>query len=131
MMTDPISDFLTRLRNGHMVGRKGVNTRFSKMTVRLAHILKDHGFIEDFAERHEGTTKSLWVSLRYGDKGEKGIEGVRRVSKPGLRVYSNCESLPVTRNGLGLAIVSTSKGVMSAVDAKKAGVGGEVICELW
>jgi small subunit ribosomal protein S8 len=131
MMTDPISDFLTRLRNGHMAGRKGVNARFSKMTVRLAHILKDNGFIEDYAERLEDGKRSLWVSLRYTDRGEKAIEGVRRVSKPGLRIYSNCESLPVTRNGLGLAIVSTSKGIMAATEAKKLGVGGEVICELW
>lgn len=131
MMTDPISDFLTRLRNGHMVGRKGVNTRFSKMTVRLATILKDHGFIEDFAERLEDGKRSLWVNLRYSETGEKAIEGVRRVSKPGLRIYSGCEDLPVTRNGLGLAIVSTSKGVMAATEAKKLGVGGEVICELW
>jgi len=131
MMTDPISDFLTRLRNGHMIGRKGVNTRLSKMTVRLAHILKDHGFIEDYAERVEGTKRSLWVSLRYSDRGEKAIENVRRVSKPGLRIYSSCEDLPVTRNGLGLAIVSTSKGVMAATEAKKLGIGGEVICELW
>jgi len=131
MMTDPIADFLTRLRNGHMIGRKGVNTRFSRMTVRLASILKENGFIEDYAERVEGERSSLWVSLRYTDRGEKAIEGVRRVSKPGLRIYTSCENLPVTRNGLGLAIVSTSKGVMAATEAKKLGVGGEVICEVW
>lgn len=131
MMTDPIADFLTRLRNGHMIGRKGVNARLSRMTLRLAAILKDNGFIEDFAERVEGDKRSLWVNLRYTDRGEKAIEGIRRVSKPGLRIYTSCENLPVTRNGLGLAIVSTSKGVMAATEAKRLGVGGEVICEVW
>lgn len=131
MMTDPISDFLTRLRNGHMVGRKGVSARFSKMTVRLAQILKDNGFIEDFAEKLEDGQRLLWVSLRYSDRGEKGIEGVKRVSKPGLRVYKSCAELPSTRNGLGMAIVSTSKGILTTADAKKLGVGGEVICQVW
>jgi small subunit ribosomal protein S8 len=131
MMTDPISDFFTRLRNGHMVGRKGVATRFSKMSVRLAQILKDNGFIEDFAERNEDGKRQLWVSLRYSDRGEKAIEGIKRVSKPGLRVYASCEDLPVTRDGLGMAIVSTSKGILTSVEAKKLGVGGEVICQVW
>lgn len=131
MMTDPISDFLTRLRNGHMANRKGVSTRFSKMTVRLAQILKDNGFIDDFAERIEEGSRTLFVTLRYSDRGEKAIEGIKRVSRPGLRVYSGCETLPQTRDGLGVSIISTSKGILTAVDAKKLNVGGEVICQVW
>lgn len=131
MMTDPIADFLTRIRNGLMMKHSGVITQSSNMTRRLAHILKENGYIDDVAERSADGKRQLWLGLKYAEDGTAVIEGIKRVSKPGLRVYSSSQELKAPRGGLGIAIVSTSKGVMTSRDARKLGVGGEVLCNVW
>ena len=131
MMTDPIADFLTRIRNGLMMKHEGVVAPSSNMTRRLAQILKDYGYIEDLAERTKDGRRQLWLGLKYAQDGEAVIEGIKRVSRPGLRVYSGSKDLRAPRGGLGIAIVSTSKGVMTSREARKVGVGGEVLCNVW
>jgi small subunit ribosomal protein S8 len=127
MMTDPISDFLARIRNALMVRHAEVRLRSSRMTERVLGILKQRGFIHDF-----GSDESdIVVKLKYDAAGEPVIEGLSRTSKPGLRVYAGKAEIPSVRGGLGIAIVSTSRGVMTGVDAKKQGIGGEVICTVW
>jgi small subunit ribosomal protein S8 len=126
-MTDPISDMLTRIRNAQMVGQVDVGMPCSKVKVSIAQVLKDEGYIEDFAVRDEGAKKELRIGLKYY-AGRPVIERIERVSKPGLRVYKGRDSLPKVMNGLGVAIVSTSKGVMTDRKARADGVGGEVLC---
>ena len=127
MMTDPISDFLARIRNALMVRHAEVRLKSSRMAERVLGILKQRGFIHDFASEDS----EIVVKLKYDASGEPVIEGLARVSKPGLRVYTGKSEIPSVRGGLGLAIVSTSRGVMTGLDAKKQGVGGEVICTVW
>ncbi len=126
-MTDPISDMLTRIRNAQMVGQVDVGMPCSKLKVSIAQVLKDEGYIEDFAVREDGAKKELRIGLRYY-AGKPVIERLERVSKPGLRVYKGRDRLPRVMNGLGVAIVSTSQGVMTDRKARATGVGGEVIC---
>ena len=126
-MTDPISDMLTRIRNAQMVGQVDVAMPCSKVKVSIAQVLKDEGYIEDFAVRDESGKKELRIGLRYY-AGKPVIERLERVSKPGLRVYKGRDHLPRVMNGLGVAIVSTSRGVMTDRKARATGVGGEVIC---
>jgi small subunit ribosomal protein S8 len=130
-MTDPIADFLTRLRNGLLAHHKQVVCPSSKLKFRLANILKDEGYVGDVREQQEGGRKMLLVQLRYDDKNDPMIEGIERVSKPGLRLYASVDELPKVRGGLGMAIVSTSKGVMTDHQARKDRVGGEVLCQVW
>ena len=126
-MTDPIADMLTRIRNAQMVGQVNVGMPCSKVKVSIAQVLKDEGYIEDFAVRDESGKKELRIGLRYY-AGKPVIERLERVSKPGLRVYKGRDHLPRVMNGLGVAIVSTSRGVMTDRKARATGVGGEVIC---
>lgn len=131
MMTDPIADMLARIRNGLMVGHEKVTIKSSKMAKQLSLILKKNGFIEDFAEEKSGQFGSLVLKMKYDESGEPVVEGLRRVSKPGLRIYSSKAELPKVRGGLGIAVVSTSKGVMTCHEARKLGIGGEIVCYVW
>ena len=129
-MTDPIADFLTRIRNATKAGHSSVKIPRSKMKSELAKVLKNEGFIEGWVDDTEGFG-SIKLFLRY-DKKERGIiRGLERVSKPSRRVYVAKDSVPRVRNGLGVAILTTPKGVLSDSQARKAGVGGEVICYVW
>ena len=126
-MTDPIADMLTRIRNGQKARKVGVSMPSSKQKIAVASVLKDEGYITDFSTEGEGATKALNIELKYFE-GAPVIESVRRVSKPGLRIYRGKEDLPKVLGGLGIAIVSTSAGVMSDRQAREKGIGGEVIC---
>ncbi len=126
-MTDPISDMLTRIRNAQMVGQVEVGMPSSKVKLAIAQVLKDEGYIDDFAVREDGAKKELRIGLRYY-AGRPVIERIERVSKPGLRVYKGRDGLPKVMNGLGVAIVSTSQGVMTDRKARATGIGGEVLC---
>ncbi len=126
-MTDPISDMLTRIRNGQKARKVSVSMPASTVKIAVANVLKDEGYITDFEESGEGAEKTLSVELKYFE-GTPVIEKVQRVSKPGLRVYRGKDDLPKVLGGLGIAIVSTSAGVMSDRQARKQGIGGEVIC---
>jgi small subunit ribosomal protein S8 len=126
-MSDPISDMLTRIRNAQLVGHVDVGMPCSNMKVSIAQVLKDEGYIEDYAVREEGPKKELRIGLKYY-AGRPVIERIERISKPGLRVYKGRDGLPKVMNGLGVAIVSTSKGVMTDRKARADGIGGEVLC---
>ena len=126
-MTDPIADMLTRIRNGQKARMVSVSMPASKSKEAVANVLKDEGYITDYSTSGEGAQKSLSVELKYFE-GQPVIETVQRVSKPGLRIYRGKESLPKVLGGLGVAIVSTSAGVMSDREAREKGIGGEVIC---
>jgi len=126
-MADPIADMLSRIRNAQMVGQVEVSMPSSKLKVAIAQVLKDEGYIEDYAEREDNAKKQLRIGLRYY-AGKPVIERLERVSKPGLRVYRGRDELPRVMNGLGVAIVSTSRGVMTDRKARASGVGGEVLC---
>ena len=127
MMTDPIADMLTRIRNGQTAEKRKVTIPGSKMKTAIAEVLRDVGYIEAFENRVEEGKNLLEVQLKYY-QGEPVIAELRRVSRPGLRVYKSVDELPSVNGGLGIAIVSTSRGVMTDRAARKAGVGGEVIC---
>lgn len=133
MMTDPIADFLSRVRNGAMAHHKTVVMPSSRLKVRIATILKDEGYLADVAEeKSDGHGQGkLTLTLRYDDKNAPVIEGITRVSRPGLRHYASADKLPKVRGGLGMAILSTSRGVMTDHQARKDRVGGEVICHVW
>ena len=125
-MTDPIADFLTRIRNGQTSGKPEVNAPTSKVKIAIAKVLKDEGYIEDFAIRGEGAKPELEIALKYY-AGHPVIEKIERVSRPGLRVYKGRHDIPNVMNGLGVAIVTTPKGVMTDRKARQAGIGGEVL----
>ena len=126
-MTDPIADMLTRIRNAQMVGHTEASMPCSRLKVSIAQVLKDEGYIEDFAVRDEGVHKELRIGLKYY-AGKPVIERIERVSKPGLRVYKGRDDIPRVMNGLGVAILSTSRGVMTDRKARADGVGGEILC---
>lgn len=126
-MSDPIADMLTRIRNAQMVEKVSVAMPSSKVKVAIAQVLKDEGYIDDFAVKAEGAKSELNIALKYY-AGRPVIERLERVSKPGLRVYRGRNDIPHVMNGLGVAIVSTPKGVMTDRKARATGVGGEVIC---
>jgi small subunit ribosomal protein S8 len=130
-MTDPIADMLTRIRNGSKAEKKWVDIPASKLKRELARILADEHFIEKYNHVENQTQGELRVYLKYDDKEMPIIKGIKRVSRPGLRRYSQADELPRVLNGLGIAVISTSKGVMTDRDARKSGVGGEVICYVW
>jgi small subunit ribosomal protein S8 len=132
VVIDTISDMLTRIRNANMVGHQIVQIPATKMSLAIASILKEEGFVEDFQYYDENQRKYLLVSLKYlGKLRQPVIAKLQRVSKPGLRVYANSKALPVVLNNLGIAILSTSKGIMTNVRAKELGIGGEVLCYIW
>jgi small subunit ribosomal protein S8 len=130
-MTDPIADMLTRLRNGNVAYHDDVTMPSSKIKVEIARVLKQEGYIKDFTVEKAEVGSVLHVELKYGPNRERTISGVRRISKPGLRVYAKKESLPRVLGGLGIAIISTSGGLLTDRAAHKAGVGGEVLAYVW
>ncbi len=126
-MTDPIADMLTRIRNAQLVGHSEVTMPASQLKSAIAKVLKDEGYIDDFATRENGAKKELAIALKYY-AGRPVIERLERVSKPGLRVYKGRNDIPRVMNGLGVAILSTSRGVMADRKARADGLGGEVLC---
>jgi small subunit ribosomal protein S8 len=126
-MSDPVSDMLTRIRNAQMVGHTEVVMPASRLKAAIARVLKDEGYVEDFALRDNGAKKQLHIGLKYY-AGRPVIERLERVSKPGLRVYKGRDDIPRIMNGLGVAILSTSRGVMTDRKARADGVGGEILC---
>ena len=131
-MTDPIADMLTRIRNANTAKHDTVDVPSSKMKLAIAKILLDEGYIKSYELVENGKFKDIRITLKYGaSKNEKIISGLQRISKPGLRVYANKEELPKVLGGLGVAIISTNKGVITDKEARKLGVGGEVLCFVW
>jgi len=131
-MSDPIADMLTRIRNANTAKHDTVDVPASKMKLAIANILLDEGYIAKYDLVEDGTFKTIHITLKYGaDKNEKVISGLKRISKPGLRVYANTEDIPKVLGGLGTAIISTNKGVVTDKEARKLGVGGEVLCFVW
>ena len=131
MNTDPIADMLTRIRNANMVSLPSVEMPSSKLKVALAKLLKSEGFIVDYSEKTEGNFKFLSIELKYDEKNKPVITNLKRVSRPGLRNYSKAKNLPQVFGGLGIAIVSTSKGLLTDRKARKENLGGEVLCYVW
>ena len=132
MMSDPIADMLTRIRNVNVAKHDTVEVPASKMKKAIAEILLNEGYIKAFDVTADGVKENIRITLKYGkDKNEKVISGIKRISKPGLRVYADTENLPKVLGGLGTAIISTNKGVIADKDARKLGVGGEVIAFIW
>ncbi|MGB9867171.1 MAG: 30S ribosomal protein S8 [Bacillota bacterium] len=130
-MTDPIADMLTRIRNSSLAGHESVDVHGSKIAKAIAQILKQEGFIRDYQWIDDGKQGVLRVFLRYGPGKTRVISGLRRISKPGLRVYVKKEEIPRVLGGLGIAILSTPKGIMTDKAARREGVGGEVLCYIW
>ena len=130
-MTDPIADMLTRIRNANSASKETVSMPASKKLTEIARILKEEGYIESYEVAAGQPVGTLEIVLKYGQKRAKTIRGLKRISKPGLRVYAGKDELPRVLGGLGTAVISTSKGVMTDRDARKAGVGGEVIAYIW
>jgi small subunit ribosomal protein S8 len=130
-MTDPVADFLTRIRNANMVYHDKVEVPSSKMKRAIAEILKQEGFIKDYEYIEDGKQGILRIYMKYGSGKERVITGLKRISKPGLRVYTRKDSIPKVLGGLGIAIISTSKGIMTDKRARQENLGGEVICYVW
>ena len=130
-MTDPIADMLTRIRNAITAKHDSVVVPASRIKEDSAKILVSEGYIKNYTIQGEGIEKAIAIELKYGAKGERVITGIKRVSKPGLRVYAGCEDLPKVLNGLGIAIISTTKGLMTDREARKARHGGEVLAYVW
>lgn len=131
LVLDPIADMLTRIRNANSNKSETVVIPQSKTKLAIAEILKTEGYIVDFKSVEIDGIKMIEVTLKYGPNGEKVIQGLKRISKPGLRIYSNADQLPKVLNGLGIAIVSTSKGIITDKEARKLNVGGEVLAYVW
>ncbi len=131
MVTDPIADMLTRIRNANQMRYKEVEVPASKIKLEIARILKETGFIVDYKVKKNDVQDIIVLSLKYGQNKERVITGLKRISKPGLRVYANAKEMPRVLNGLGIAIVSTSKGVMTDKEARVASLGGEVLAYIW
>ena len=129
-MTDPISDLLTRIRNGQQVKKSSVTCPSSKMKIAILKVLKEEGFIRDFSESDGIKGKVIEISLKYFH-GEPVIKEIVRISKPGLRIYSSVKNMPVYKNNMGVSIVSTSKGVMTNFKAREINIGGEVLCRIY
>ncbi len=129
--TDPIADMLTRIRNANSSKFKTVDIPASNMKRSIADILYKEGYIKSFEEIQDNTQGIIRISLKYDEKGARVISGLKRISKPGLRIYASKEELPRVLNGLGIAIISTSKGIMTDREARKEGIGGEVLAYVW
>lgn len=130
-MNDPIADMLTRVRNANSAGKETVSIPSSKKLAEIARIMKEEGYIIGFEIEKSEPRDTLEITLKYGEKKNKTIRGLKRISKPGLRIYAGKDEIPRVLGGLGTAIISTSHGVMTDRDARKAGVGGEVIAYIW
>ena len=130
-ITDPISDMLTRIRNANSANKPEVSMPSSKVLVEVARVMCEEGYIAGYSVEDTKPQKTLHVTLKYGKRYAKIIKGIRRISKPGLRIYKAAADLPRVLGGLGTAIVSTSQGMMCDRDARKKGIGGEIICYLW
>ncbi len=130
-MTDPIADMLTRIRNANTVGHETVEIPASKMKKAIAEILKEEGYITDFDVIEDDKQGMIKVTMKYASNKERVISGIKKISKPGLKVYAKANEVPKVLGGLGIAIISTSKGIVSDKEARKLGVGGEVICYVW
>ena len=130
-MTDPIADMLTRVRNANMVKHETVDVPASNMKKEIARILLEEGFIRGYDVIEDGKQGIIRIQLKYGQMSERVITGLKRISKPGMRVYTNAHEIPKVLNGLGIAIISTSKGILTDKEARKENVGGEVICYVW
>jgi small subunit ribosomal protein S8 len=131
IVTDPIADMLTRIRNANQMRYKEVEVPASKLKYEIAKILKNEGFIQGYKVDKKETQDNIILNLKYGQKKERVITGLKRISKPGLRVYAKAEDLPTVLNGLGIAIISTSKGLMTDKQARKEQLGGEVLAYIW
>jgi small subunit ribosomal protein S8 len=131
VVSSPIADMLTRIRNANQLHYETVKMPNSKMKVEIANILKSEGFIKDFKVEMNDVQGTLILTLKYGDKKERVISGLKCISKPGLRVYAEAKNIPKVLNGLGIAIISTSKGVMTDKQARKENIGGEVLAYIW
>ena len=130
-MTDPIADMLTRVRNANSANKENVSMPASNKLTEIARILKEEGYIVDYQVEPAKPANQLVITLKYGPKRERSLRGLKRISKPGLRVYAQKDQLPRVLGGLGTAVISTSKGIMADRDARKLGVGGEVIAYIW
>ena len=131
IVTDPIADMLTRIRNALTIKRTEVTVPASKTKKAIAEILFNEGYIEKYELVYDGNYKSIKITLKYGPNGEKVIQGLKRISKPGLRVYATKDELPKVLGGLGIALISTSKGIMTDKKARQEGIGGEVLAFVW
>lgn len=131
VVTDPIADMLTRIRNALIAKHDEVVIPFSNMKLAIAKILLDEGYIKSYEVKEDGIIKNIAITLKYGPNRQKVITGLKRISKPGLRIYARKDNIPKVLNGLGIAILSTSKGVMTDREARKAAVGGEVLAYIW
>jgi len=131
VMTDPIADMLTRIRNANQMKHKTVDVPASKLKMEILNVLKQEGYITDFERIDDGVQGTLRISLKYLVNDERVVRGLKKISKPGLRVYAKTDDLPKVLNGLGIAIISTSKGLMTDRDARKNKIGGEVIAYVW
>ena len=130
-MTDPIADMLTRIRNANLAGHDEVVVPSSKIKESIAEILKEEGYISGFEKIEDNKQGMLKISMKYGEDRAKVINGIKKISKPGLKVYAKADQIPSVLGGLGIAVISTSKGVISDVQARKEHIGGEVICYVW
>jgi small subunit ribosomal protein S8 len=130
-MTDPIADMLTRIRNANTVGHEMVDVPASKMKKSIAAILADEGYIKGYDVIEDEKQGIIRITMKYGQGKERVISGIKKISKPGLKVYAKANEVPKVLNGLGIAIISTSNGVISDKEARKLGVGGEVVCYVW
>ena len=130
-MSDPLADMLTRIRNAVMVKYDSIDIPKSNTKVELARVLKEEGYIRDYSISEEGVQGTLTIDLKYGPNGESVITGIKRISKPGLRKYSKANDIPKVLNGLGVAVVSTSKGIVTDKTARSQNTGGEILCEVW
>ncbi|BDR52454.1 30S ribosomal protein S8 [Bombiscardovia nodaiensis] len=130
-MTDPIADMLTRLRNASAAKHESVEMPYSKFKAAIAQILKREGYIADFSAKEARVGQTLEIKLKYGPHGERSLEGIKRVSKPGLRRYTKSDSLPMPLGGLGVAIISTSSGLMTQKECLDRGIGGEIVAYVW
>lgn len=130
-MTDPIADFLTRIRNANSVGHKSVTAPSSNTKLAIAEILKNEGFIKNYEVIEDNKQNQIKITLKYGRNNEKVITGIKRISKPGLRIYAKSEDVPKVLNGLGIAIISTSNGVITDKQARQQNVGGEILAYVW
>ena len=131
MYTDPIADMLTRIRNANIVSHPEVEMPSSKLKLELANVLKEEGYITDYTEKESGKFKVLSITLKYDEKNKPVISNLKRVSKTGLRIYCKAKNLPQVFGGLGIAIISTSKGLMTDRKARKENIGGEILCYVW
>ena len=130
-VTDPISDMLTRIRNANSAGKAVVSMPSTKVLVEVARVIAEEGYIEGYSIEDTTPQKTLHITLKYGARRARVISGIKRISKPGLRIYTTADKLPRVLGGLGTAVISTSKGMMCDRDARKQGVGGELICYIW